>query len=274
MIPSFVKRIGARLTGNRPAQKAMEFLATKSQYLMGIGSASEVHASGEIAVIKMLSRFCSPPYCVFDVGANEGQFLKLVLSNVDAHQATVHCFEPALHTFRALSEAAAGAANVVLNNFGLGKERGVFTLFYDRVGSGSASLTKRRLDHFGVSFSEQEQVKIDTIDEYCREKGIDRIDLLKIDVEGHELDVLQGASNMFAKGAVALVDFEFGGCNIDTRTFFQDFYYWAERVKMKLYRITPSGYAYPLVRYSEVCEQFRTTNYLAVNTEIETRTGR
>jgi hypothetical protein len=91
------------------------------------------------------------------------------------------------------------------------------------VGSGLASLTKRRLAHFGVEMDLSEKVKISTIDDHCSDRGIAHIDLLKLDVEGHELDVLNGGSEMFRKSAIHRITFEFVCCNIATRTFFQDF---------------------------------------------------
>ena len=82
-------------------------------------------------------------------------------------------------------------------------------------------------------------------------------------MEGHELDVLRGATEMLREGKVSLVSFEFGGCNIDTRTFLQDFWYFFESYGMSMMgRITPTGFVQPLGKYSELYEQFTTTNYL------------
>ena len=116
----------------------------------------------------------------------------------------------------------------------------------------------------GVQFRYCERVSIDTVDHYCEKKNIDFIDLLKIDVEGHELDVLDGAVNIFRSKSVGKVSFEFGGCNIDTRTFFKDFFCYFRERHYRLYRITPSGYFFPVDSYKETYEQFRTTNFLAV----------
>ena len=111
---------------------------------------------------------------------------------------------------------------------------------------------------------EEKNVLIDTVDNYCAAKGIDRIDLLKVDIEGHELDCFKGAQGMFATKAIGLVTLEFGGANIDTRTYFRDFWYFFEPLGMDLYRITPSGYLFKMEHYYETQEQFRTTNFLAV----------
>jgi len=154
---------------------------------------------------------------------------------------------------------------IKLNNIGLGKEKGEALLYFDSAGSGLASLTRRKLEHFGIDFNKSEKVKIDTVDNYCSENGIRRIHLLKIDVEGHELDVLAGARKMFDEKTINMVTFEFGGCNIDTRTFFRDFWHFFREIDMKIMRITPSGYFYPIESYKEIYEQYRTTNFIAVS---------
>ena len=63
-----------------------------------------------------------------------------------------------------------------------------------------------------------------------------------------------------------MVTFEFGGCNIDTRTYFQDFwYFFREHGMHRVYRITPTGLLVPILGYREELEQFRTTNFLVAH---------
>lgn len=232
---------------------------------MGIGSAANVLSSGEKAIFHVLKQRLKPPYCIFDVGSNKGQFLHLILENIAVDDFSIHCFEPGHETFKILVESSKEDKQIKLNNIGVGKEKGKAILHYDNVGSGLASLTKRNLEHFSIDFSKAETVEIDTIDNYCSKNMINHIDLLKIDVEGHELDVLAGAKNMFATKSIEIVTFEFGGCNIDTRTFFRDFWYFFSELNFSVFRITPLGYLYPIKSYMEVHEQFRTTNFLAVS---------
>jgi hypothetical protein len=88
------------------------------------------------------------------------------------------------------------------------------------------------------------------------------LDIVKIDIEGHELAALDGFGDAIL--ATRVLQFEFGGSNIDTRTYFQDFWYFFRRFEFDLYRITPFGLAY-VDRYREVDETFLVTNYVAVN---------
>ena len=72
---------------------------------------------------------------------------------------------------------------------------------------------------------------------------------------------------MFSRQAINIVSFEFGGCNIDTRSFFQDFFFFFKTMNMSIFRITPSEYLHPNKTYKEVYEQFVTTNFVAARQE-------
>jgi FkbM family methyltransferase len=254
-----------KLSGNGVVQTLLEKTVQASQYLMGIGSGTDVLFSGEEAIFYVLKQRLKPPYCIFDVGSNKGQFLRLALDSMSGDDISIHCFEPSHNTFKLLVESSQGDQRVKLNNVGIGKEQGHAVLHSNGIGSGLASLTKRRLDHFGIEFNESETVELSTIDHYCSASGISHIHLLKIDIEGHELDALAGARQMFETKSIDIVTFEFGGCNIDTRTFFQDFWYFFTEHNMAIYRITPSRYLYRIESYKEIHEQFRTMNFIATS---------
>ena len=221
-------------------------------------------------MLRKIYRALAGNLVIFDVGANIGKYAELVLSVFEDIKIALHCFEPSAKTFELLESNTeiADKAHIILNNFALGSCHGRRELYSDQVGSGLASLTKRRLEHFGIDFNFIEICEIDTLDEYCGRNNIDMIDLLKIDVEGHELDVLEGSRAMLKKAAIKFIQFEFGGCDIDTRIFIQDFFYFFKPFDFEIYRITPSGYCQHLPIYKEVYEQFITTNFLAVHRPV------
>jgi len=107
----------------------------------------------------------------------------------------------------------------------------------------------------------EEVVDIRTIDSFCLEKNIDHISFLKLDTEGNELNILKGAKNMINSEKIDFIQFEFGGCNIDSKTYFQDFYYLLNP-RYQIYRILENG-LFPIKKYCETNEIFLTTNYLA-----------
>lgn len=261
---SLLKNVLIRLSGNRYAQQMLERRVPTLQYLMGIGAGAGVRSSGEKAIFGLLQSRCEAPYCIFDVGANKGQYLKLILDEMSGLDINVHCFEPGHETYRVLKQSIKTDRRVKLNNAGIGREDGRAVLHYDVPGSTMASLTKRDLGDRPVAFDGAEEVEIRTIDTYCQEHEIEHIDLLKIDIEGNELDAFAGAKRMLEAKAISIVAFEFGGCNIDTRTFVRDFWGIFHGVGFSLYRITPSGYLHPISAYRETLEQFRTMNFVAL----------
>jgi hypothetical protein len=131
--------------------------------------------------------------------------------------------------------------------------------------SGLASLTRRRLDHFNIAMDKVEMVQLQTVDEVMAQHKLETIDLLKIDVEGHELDVLKGATQGLRGNRIGVVQFEFGGCNLDTRTTLQDFYYFFKPFGFQIGLVQPAGRVQWLPRYDEFFEHYRTTNFLAAS---------
>ncbi|HVO72470.1 MAG TPA: FkbM family methyltransferase [Ignavibacteriaceae bacterium] len=223
---SFLKKNLFRLSGSRFIQNLLGKNIFISQYLMGIGSGTSVYSSGEKVLIKKLLELNLPELVIFDAGANQGQFADLIVSGLRAKiNFSLHSFEPSRYSFEMLKKKHSSSKNIFLNNAGLGNKEGTAELFYEKEGSGLASLTKRNLSHFNIDFNKSEEVRITTIDSYCALMNVNRIDLLKIDVEGHELEVLEGAVKMFEKKSIRMATFEFGGCNIDTRTYYRDFFY-------------------------------------------------
>ena len=200
---------------------------------------------------------------IFDVGANRGQYLDLVFEQFANHPIMVHAFEPSPAAFADLSRRYAGRKQVALNNLALGSAMGEQTLFYESPGSQLSSLYPRRIQHHGIHLAKSELVRVETLDTYCTAHAITQIDLLKLDVEGYEWEVLQGASQLFERKQIAMLSFEFGGCNLDARTFFRDFFHFFTERQMTLARVTPFGTLRTIQRYDEGLEQFRTTCFVA-----------
>ena len=107
-----------------------------------------------------------------------------------------------------------------------------------------------------------EKVVIRTLDEVVSEHGISEIDLLKIDVEGHELDVITGAQNTLTLRKIKCLQFELGGSSIDTNTTLKDIYEMLSQYDYSLYLISRRGVV-PLDTYNYQLEQYSTTNFIA-----------
>ena len=201
------------------------------------------------------------PFVLFDAGANKGQYATQALALL-GDRVHAHCFEPSPRTFAELSANMAGKNQVKLLNFGLSSKPGELQLFSHLGGSAEASLAKRDLSHWGIEQNIAETVALRTLDDYCRETATTSIDFLKIDVEGHEIEVLRGASAMLNERRIRFVQFEFGSPDIESRTFFKDIFHFLNP-NYRIYRIVYHGLS-PIDAYSEFHETFATANFLAV----------
>lgn len=268
MLTKMIKKLITPIAGKMMYQKMFESLYVLSLYGMNIGGGGTTEGSGEknaIRHIKKHFKTCND-LVVFDVGANVGHYSNMLLE-VFGSKATIHSFEPSLKTFQKLKANIGDKPGIHLYNHGFGNENAKVTLFSNCDESGLASVYKRRLDHFKVNMDKTEEIEIKTIDAFCSEHNIGHINFLKIDVEGHELKVLEGAANLLSSNAIDFIQFEFGGSQIDSRVYFQDFYYLLKD-KYKIYRIVKDG-LYPIAKYKEINEVFVLTNYLAVSHSSE-----
>ncbi len=87
-------------------------------------------------------------------------------------------------------------------------------------------------------------------------------------MEGYELAVLRGATNLFASNRKPMiVQFEFGGAFIDSRTYFRDLWKFFEYYEYNLFRIGKNK-LHKIVEYREELETFKTTNIVAILKEL------
>lgn len=140
---------------------------------------------------------------VFDVGANVGQSLREFLEV--APRAKIFSFEPVRETFARLQRDAGQLPNVTLENLALGSNSGTARMKVKGTSTGNSIIKitdKVRGD--------TESVRMVCGDDYCTEMKIDRIDYLKIDTEGHDLNVLTGFRKMIAAKCVGFIQIEAG----------------------------------------------------------------
>ena len=110
---------------------------------------------------------------------------------------------------------------------------------------------------------ESETVEVTTVDQVMDEHGIATVDYAKFDVEGYEYKALLGARYALETKRLRAFAFEFGGTDIDTRTYFRDFWFLLTGYGYKIGIINPLGRPRPIEKYGERLEVFRTTNFIA-----------
>lgn len=215
-----------------------------------------------------LSFLNDDPKLIIDIGANVGLYTQSLVSKFP--NSTYFLFEPCKRNVEIISDKFYSFDNVYCSSYALSNETTEKNLYSNEEGSGLASLSKRRLDHFNIFMDVVETVNTIRFDEFLKMDDIPEIpeiiDYVKMDVEGHELSVLEGFGSLIEK--VKVIQFEFGGCNIDTRTYFQDFWYFFKNADFSIYIITPQSGPQKVSKYQEAFEFFTTTNYIAVNNKL------
>lgn len=200
-------------------------------------------------------------YVIFDVGANVGSYSKL-LRSINP-KAQIYAFEPHPVTFKELYKNT-NALNIRTNNVAVGASIGKLKLYdyADNDGSSHASLYKAVIEDIHKAKSTEYEIDVITLDNFIKENNIDRVSLLKIDTEGHELEVLKGFEVFIREGKVNLIHFEFNEMNVVSRVFFKDF--WDFLPEYDLYRMLPNGLV-PIKNYNPVfCEVFAYQNIVAI----------
>ena len=156
---------------------------------------------------KALSRH--PFHNFVDVGANVGQSVEAMLRF--RPDAFIWAIEPNAEAHRQLSAAFQDNPRVDCSRMAFGAREGQGTLHVTR--TSSTSFLERTGGAQPVATDEiiaRQSVEVTTLDAFCRGKGIDRIDYLKIDAEGSDLDVLRGAEGLLGNGDIFVVECECG----------------------------------------------------------------
>jgi FkbM family methyltransferase len=141
---------------------------------------------------RFLRSVLRPGDTVLDVGASFGWYT-LVFSQMVGDAGRVHAFEPIPHNFDILARNCRlnQAANVRLNNIAIGAKVEDRDLYLPDIGSSGAF----RLHQYRNKF-ETIHCRAQTLDDYVARSGISHVDLIKADIEGAELEMLHGATNV------------------------------------------------------------------------------
>ena len=192
------------------------------------------HTNGEVMFFNTIKDHID---IIFDVGCrDESLFTEF--------SGSVHYFDPVAAFVDKLAEHPSSNRIKFFNKFGLGSECKTIPYypkhesFLDRIASCGASDEVNRV-----------LLQIRTAKEYIAEAGVEKIDFLKIDTEGFELEVLHGFGEDLAR--VGIVQFEYGGTFIDSGVKLIDIIKFLESQNFhKFYYLTGSG-VQPLTDYTD-----------------------
>ena len=144
----------------------------------------------------------------FDIGANIGM-VTVWLSHLVGPNGRVHSFEPNPLLCERLTAAIErnGLSNVTLHEFALGSAAGELSLCIPNDNAGAASLVRRK----DPSRSKTISVPVQRLTDVAEREGIRSVRFIKIDVEGFEAEVLEGADDLLAGVRPEAILFEMNG---------------------------------------------------------------
>lgn len=256
----FGKRIApamTRIATSGPLKWATAYLTMYLNVLQGKGSGSGWDIDGETTAVSDFITVENP--VLFDVGAHSGDWSNEMRKRFPL--ARIVQFEPNPENAALLRRST--DLSTTLIEAAVSDTAGSATLHISKASSDTSSLVARRESIFQNNDYEPVEVRMVTIDETVSELGLEKIDFIKLDIEGNELAALRGAQNCLKNGMIRSLAFEFGSGNINTRTYFHDFWDLLHPLGFKFLRICPGGRLLHIDRYYEDLEYFRNvTNYI------------
>ncbi|MDP4252080.1 MAG: FkbM family methyltransferase [Bacteroidota bacterium] len=144
--------------------------------------------------------------CIFDVGAHYGE-TAIKYKNVFPN-ANIYSFEPFVTSAQAFLENTKEYSQIKLFKHAFSDKVGE-SEFYINSSDATNSLLASTITNSWVDNATKnsniEKVKIDTIDNFCEKENINRVDILKLDVQGGEMLVLKGADRMLSSAKVKMI---------------------------------------------------------------------
>jgi FkbM family methyltransferase len=144
---------------------------------------------------------------VFDVGANIGESARSFQEHFPG--CTIHCFEPASAMFEKLTLNMRLLPEVQCFRLAMGNSNAIGRLRIHPKNTMSRLEPTSTRDRLG-NVESLEEVEVQTLDSFCEEHRIPEIDFLKVDTEGHDLAVIEGANRLLSEQSIGLVQLEAG----------------------------------------------------------------
>lgn len=164
----------------------------------------------------LVQNIIKPGMVVFDVGANVGDY-SVLFSELVSSQGKIYSFEPASSTFKKLQSRTEKLGlqnislfqNIVFSNHGQLIEFNEFPEAYSVWNSvGKPAMLNPETGKEYVPIVTTELIRTVSLDSFCKEQNIEKIDYLKLDVEGAESDALQGSVDLLKRQAIRFIQFE------------------------------------------------------------------
>jgi FkbM family methyltransferase len=264
LTPSEIEDLAANLARESLTPRQHDAMTTFARALLAnaAGQPYDMAANGEGLLLERTSDLGYRT--LFDVGANRGHWTLAARRAQPA--ARIHCFEIVPSTFELLRATLAGQEGVELNPFGLSEQDGEVEVF------ATTDTAISSLYDWGNPTAVRTLCRVMRGDSYCAERGIERVDILKIDTEGAEALVLKGFSGMLAAGRIGLVQFEYNRGAIESHFLLRDFHAFFGAHGYAVGKLTGDGVLFREYHHSQ--EDFVGPNCVACRADDQALIGR
>jgi FkbM family methyltransferase len=147
---------------------------------------------------------------ILDIGANEGQFIDKISKILP--EANIFSFEPLQDSFKKLEEKVSGKKNITIFNFALGDQEKETIINRNEYSPSSSllELTDLHKNAFPITKeAKEEKIYVKELDKIANELELKKKVMMKIDVQGYELNVLRGAENTIKEVDIILIETSF-----------------------------------------------------------------
>jgi FkbM family methyltransferase len=216
----------------------------------------------ELKYLNLIKKYFSSEPNIIDIGGFKGKWTNSVLEILPNSKISI--FEPNSENFNHLEQIFSSSSNIKLFNFGVGDKSDKQKYFDIKSHDGIREMSgfiKREL----YNNHEFEELEIDIVNLDSLDISNDKIDFIKIDVEGYEYNVLSGMKNMLSNSNVSFIQFEYGGTYLDAKLKLNDIISLLNDFGYKVYDI---GEYDEFIHLSEFIDDYQYNNFIATKLNL------
>lgn len=231
---------------------------------------NHIASNGELRLQRLVYAHARPDsrLVVFDVGARIGEWSRGIVDIVPVRGKgfEIHAFEPVPDSRTKIVETFSGQigrGDLRVNPVALSNTEGTFPMYVPHYTAGTSTLHPDST----VTYEKVLQVTASTVELYCAANSINYIDLLKIDTEGNDLRVIQGAMELLKNGKIGVLQFEYNHRWIYSRTYLKDVFDLMQGLPYRIAKVVSNALEV-YVEWNPELERFFETNFALVHQDL------